>query len=81
VGLYCYKVMPFRLKNTGATFQRMINTVFSNQIGRNMEAYVDDMLVKSTTDLGHIQDLRETFAILNGADMKLNPKKSFFGLT
>lgn len=81
VGLYCYKVMPFGLKNAGATFQRMVNRVFSSQIGRNVEAYVDDMLVKSTTDLGHVEDLKETFATLNRADMKLNPQKSFFGLT
>ena len=47
-GLYCYKVMPFRLKNTGATYQRLVNKMFSKQIRRNMEVYVDDMLVKST---------------------------------
>ena len=45
-GLYCYKVMPFRLKNVGATYQRLVNQMFSKQIGRNMEVYVDDMLVK-----------------------------------
>lgn len=80
-GLYCYRMMPFGLRNAGATFQRMVNKVFDKQIGRNMEAYVDDLLVKSMSDLGHIQDLRETFTTLNGADMKLNLKKSFFGLT
>ena len=46
-GLYCYKMMPFGLKNVGATFQRLINKVFKNQIGRNMKGYVDDMIVKS----------------------------------
>jgi len=80
-GLYCYKMMPFGLRNAGATFQRMVNKVFDKQIGRNMEAYVDDLLVKSMSDFGHIEDLRETFATLNGASMKLNPNKSFFGLT
>src|SRR5664279_3910716 len=80
-GLYCYKMMPFGLRNAGATFQRMVNKVFDKKIGRNMEAYVDDLLVKSMSDFGHIEDLRETFATLNGANMKLNPKKSFFGLT
>ena len=45
-GLYCYKVMPFRLKNVGATYQQLVNQMFSKQIGRNMEVYVDDMLVK-----------------------------------
>ncbi|GAA0172198.1 hypothetical protein LIER_41299 [Lithospermum erythrorhizon] len=46
-GLYCWKVMPFGLKNAGATYQRMVNRVFKEQIERNMEIYIDDMLVKS----------------------------------
>ena len=46
-GLYCYKVMPFDLKNADTTYQRLVNKVFTDQLGRNMEAYVDDMLVKS----------------------------------
>ena len=63
-GLYCYNVMPFRLKNAGATYQRLVNKMFSNQIGRNMEMYIDDMLVKSKEELTHLNDLRETFATL-----------------
>ena len=46
-GLYCYKVMPFGLKNAGATYQRLVNQMFNKQIGRTMEVYVNDMLVKS----------------------------------
>ena len=46
-GTYCYKVMPFGLKNVGATFQRMVTEVFKPQIGRNMEVYIDDMIVKT----------------------------------
>ena len=46
-GLFCYKVMPFGLKNAGATYQRLVNHMFHLQIGRNVEVYVDDMLVKS----------------------------------
>ena len=46
-GVYCYKVMPFGLINAGATYQRMMNKIFSGQLGRNMEVYVDDMIVKS----------------------------------
>ena len=46
-GLYCYKIMPFGLKNAGATYQRLVNKMFSQQIGKNMEVYVYDMLVKS----------------------------------
>ena len=60
-GLYCYKVMPFGLKNAGATYQRLVNKMFNKQIGRNMEVYVDDMLVKSKKELAHLDDLRETF--------------------
>ena len=63
-GLYCYKVMPFGLKNAGATYQRLVNKMFSQQIGRNMEVYVDDMLVKSKEKLIHLDDLKETFATL-----------------
>ena len=63
-GLYCYKVMSFGLKNAGATYQRLVNKMFSQQIGRNMEVYVDDMLVKSKEKLIHLDDLKETFATL-----------------
>ena len=45
--LFCYKMMPFGLKNIGATYQRLMNKMFVHQIGRNVQVYVDDMLVKS----------------------------------
>ena len=45
--LYCYRVMPFGLKNVGATYQRLVNRIFKDKIGKTMEVYVDDMLVKS----------------------------------
>ena len=61
-GLYCYKVMPFGLKNAGTTYQRLVNKMFSKWIERNMEVYVDDMLVKSKEELTHLDDLKETFA-------------------
>ena len=79
-GLYCYKVMPFGLKNAGATYQRLVNKMFNKQIGRNMEVYVDDMLVKSKEELTHLDDLRETFATLKQYQMKLNPSKCVFGV-
>ena len=63
-GLYCYKVMPFGLKNAGATYQKLVNKMFNKQIGRNMEMYVNDMLVKSKEELAHLDDLREKFATL-----------------
>ena len=78
--LYCYNVMPFRLKNAGATYQMLVNKMFSNQIRRNMEVYVDDMLVKSKEKLTHLDDLREMFATLRQYQMKLNPSKCAFGV-
>ena len=79
-GVYCYTRMPFGLKNTGATFQRLINTVFSSQIGRNVEAYVDDILTKSILAVDHPRDLEETFASLRRYAVKLNPTKCVFGV-
>ena len=79
-GLYCYKVMLFGLKNAGATYQGLVNKMFSKQIGRNMEVYVDDMLVKSKEELTHLDDLKETFAMLKQYQMKLNPGKCVFGV-
>jgi hypothetical protein len=73
--------MPFGLKNAGATYQRMVNKVFHNQIGRNMEAYMDDMVIKSTSITIHIQDLEETFKVMKEVGMRLNQAKSFFGLS
>ena len=72
-GLLCYKVMPFGLKNAGATYQRLMNKMFAHQIGRNVQVYVDDMLVKSLHEEDHLDDLRETFNTLRSYNMKLNP--------
>ena len=63
-GLFCYKVMSFGLKNAGATYQRLMNRMFHDQIGRNVEVYVDDMLVKSREEDDHLDDLKETFETL-----------------
>ena len=70
-GFFCYKVMPFGLKNAGATYQRLVNKMFHDQIGRNVEVYVDDMLVKSKKDEDHLADLTETFQALRRYNMKL----------
>ncbi|PKA47447.1 RNA-directed DNA polymerase like [Apostasia shenzhenica] len=78
-GTYCYRVMPFGLKNAGAMYQRMIDTVFKNQRGKNLEAYVDDILVKSRTFTEHLDDLRETLDTLRRYNLKLNPAKCTFG--
>ena len=80
-GLFCYKVMPFGLKNAGATYQRLINKMFAQQIGRNVQVYVDDMLVKSRREENHLEYLKETFNTLRSYNMKLNPGKCAFGVT
>ena len=80
-GLFYYKVMPFGLKNARATYQRLMNRMFHDQIGRNVEVYIDDMLVKSKEEDGHLDDLRETFETLRKYQMKLNPSKCAFGVT
>ena len=81
LGTYCYHVMPFRLKNAGAAYQRLVNQMFLNQIGITMEVYIDDMLVKSTTAKLHIAHLSEAFQILRNYNMKLNPARCAFGVS
>ena len=72
--------MSFGLKNARATYQRLVNKMFSKQIGRNMEVYVDDMLVKSKEELTHLDNLEETFTTLRQYQMKLKPSKCAFGV-
>ena len=72
--------MPFGLKNVGATYQRLVNKIFQDQIDHNMEVYVDDMLVKSIEAEEHIKDLQEAFETLRKHRMKLNPTKCAFGV-
>ena len=79
--LFYYKVMPFGLKNAGATYQRLVNHMFRPQIGRNIEVYVDDMLVKSQDEWEHVDDLQEIFDTLRQYNMKLNPNKCAFGVS
>ena len=74
-------VMPFSLKNMGATYQRLVNQMFSKQIGRYMEVYVDDMLVKSREYENHLDDLKKTFNTLKQYSMKLNSSKCAFGVS
>jgi hypothetical protein len=78
--IYCYKVMTFGLKNTGATYQEAIQKCLKSQIGKNVEAYVDDVVVKTTVEDKLIADLTEIFANLRGFQWKLNPTKCVFGV-
>ena len=77
-GLYCYRAIPFELKNTRATYQRLVNKVFTYKIGRTIEVYVDDMMVKNSTMEQHIRDLLDTFVALRLYNMKLNLEKCTF---
>ena len=79
--LFYYKVMPFGLKNVGAMYQRLMNKMFTQQIGRNVQVYVNDMLVKTRREEDHLEDLRETFNTLHSYNMKLNPRKRTFRVT
>ena len=80
-GTYCYRVMPFGLKNAGATYQRLVNRMFQKKIGTTMEVYIDDMLVKSIIAILHITHLSEAFQILREYNMKLNLAKCAFGVS
>ena len=64
IGNYHYKVMPFGLKNVGSTYQRMITRMFDPQLGKNIEVYIDDMVVKSKLESKHVNDLKNIFEIL-----------------
>ncbi|KAH9653209.1 hypothetical protein KPL70_027331 [Citrus sinensis] len=81
IGLFCYRVMPFGLKNTGATYQRLVNKIFKPLIGHTMEVYVDDMITKSKKPKDHVKHLEETFELLRKYEMKLNPEKCAFGVS
>ncbi|KAL0301495.1 UNVERIFIED_CONTAM: hypothetical protein Sradi_6426300 [Sesamum radiatum] len=74
-GIYCYNVMPFDLKNTGATYQRLVNKMFEDQIGTSMQVYADDMLVKSKKESDHLAHLKQAFEVMRAYGMKLNPTK------
>ncbi|GKE53085.1 reverse transcriptase domain-containing protein, partial [Tanacetum coccineum] len=79
-GIFYYSKMPFGLKNARATYQRLVDKAFQKQVGQNMEAYVDYLVIKSCTEQKVIQDVEETFKTLRKINMKLNPKKCAFGM-
>ena len=79
-GIFCNKVMPFGLKNAGATYQRLVNKMFADYLGNTMEVYINDMLVKSIHANQHLDHLRQAFKVLQKYSMKLNPTKCSFGV-
>ena len=80
-GVYCYRVMPFGLKNAGATYQRAATTLLHDMIHKEVEVYVNDMIVKSKDRPGHLVALEKFFARIRQFRMRLNPKKCTFGVT
>jgi hypothetical protein len=79
-GVYYYVCMPFSLKNAGATFQKLMRKALGAQMGRNVEAYVDDIVVKTRESHTFIEDMEETFVNLRKVNIKLNPAKCAFGI-
>ena len=80
-GTFCYKVIPFDLKNAGAIYQRAMATLFHDMMHKEIEVYVDDLIVKSRKDESHIENLRKLFKRLRKFQLKLNPVKCTFGAT
>ena len=77
---YCYKVMPFGLKNARATYQRLMDRVLVPMLGWNVQAYVDDMVVTSQQREQHVADLEKLFTTIAKYILKLNPEKCVFGV-
>jgi hypothetical protein len=78
--MFCYTTMPFGLRNAGATYQRFMNHVFGEHIGRTVEAYVDDIVVKTRKASDLLSNLETTFKCLRAKGVKLNPEKCVFGV-
>jgi hypothetical protein len=80
-GVFCYQVMPFGLKNAGATHQRMMQNCLGSQIGCNIQVYIDYIVITTRKEESLISNLQETFDILNRYKLKLNPTKCSFGVS
>jgi hypothetical protein len=81
MGLFEYMVLTFGLKNVGATYQRAMNYIYHDLIGKLVEIYIDDIVVKSTSIGGHLGDLRQVFERTRRLRLKMNPKKCAFGVS
>ena len=80
IGNYHYKAMPFGLKNVGSTYQRIMTRMFEPQLGKSIEVYIDDMVVKSKVVSEHVGDLEDIFEILRKQKLRLNASKCSFGV-
>ncbi|KAI5312980.1 hypothetical protein L3X38_042154 [Prunus dulcis] len=80
-GIYCYKVIPFGLKNAGATYQHAMQKIFGDMLHKNVECYVNNLVIKSKRREDHLKDLRTVFNRLRKYQLKMNPLKCAFGVT
>ena len=80
-GVFCYQVMPFELKNAGATYQRAMTALFHDLMHREVEVYVDDMIAKTKELEDHLPCLRKLFDRLRKYKLRLNPSKCVFGVS
>ncbi|KAL0339162.1 UNVERIFIED_CONTAM: Transposon Tf2-12 polyprotein [Sesamum angustifolium] len=80
-GIYCYKVIPLGLKNAGATYQKAMQKIFDDMLHKNVECYVEDLVVKSKKRKNHFHDLRKVFERLRRYQLKMNLSKCAFGVT
>ena len=78
---YHYRVMPFGLKNTGSTYQRMMTRMFESQLGKNIKVYIDDMVVNSKEVTEYLNDLGSVFEILRKHKLHLNASKCPFSIS
>ena len=79
-GNYHYKVIPFGLKNVGSTYQRIMTKIFEPQLGKSIEVYIDNMVVKSKMVSEHVKDLGNIFKILRKHKLHLNASKCSFSV-
>ena len=79
-GVYCYTTMPFGLKNAGATYQRCMQAFLAKKISKDVQVYVDDIVIKTRVNATLLADIRETFDSLNDYRIKLNLTKCVFGV-
>ena len=80
LGMFEWLVMPFDLKNTGATYQRVMNAIFHDMLGHHMEVYINDIVVKSKKVVEHVNHLRKSFERMRLHQLKLNPQKCALGV-
>ncbi|KAI5334251.1 hypothetical protein L3X38_024384 [Prunus dulcis] len=80
IGAFEYIVMPFGLRNAGATYQRAMNSIFHDMIGHSLEVYIDGVVIKSPEEGNHVASLREAFLRMRQHKLKMNPKKCVFGV-